>query len=52
MSKKDYGVSVAIRTRDIEKHFRELLLRLSRRTLHASELVVVDDFSARARREN
>lgn len=47
MSKKDSRVSVAIRTGNIEKHFRELLLRLSRQTLHSSELVVVDNFSSK-----
>jgi len=47
MSKKDYRVLVAIRTMDIEKHFRELLLRLSRQTLHSSELMVVDNFSSK-----
>jgi len=32
---------------DIEKHFHELLLRLSRQILHSSELVVVDNFSSK-----
>lgn len=41
---KKLRAPVAIRTIDIEKHFRELLLRLSRQTLHSSELVVVDNF--------
>ena len=48
MLRKDYCVSVVIRTRDIEKHFCKLLWRLSRQTLHPSELVVVDNFSSKS----
>ncbi|MCK4439464.1 glycosyltransferase [Candidatus Bathyarchaeota archaeon] len=47
MLKRCHRVSVVVRTRDIEKHFRELLWRLSRQTLHPSELVVVDNFSSK-----
>jgi len=46
---KGYSVSVLIRTRDIERHFRELLLRLSRQTLQPSELIVVDNFSSKSK---
>lgn len=52
MSKKDYCVSVVIRTRNIERHFNELLWRLSRQTLHPSELVVVNNFSSKRKLNN
>lgn len=42
-----YRVSVVIRTRDVEKHLRRLLWRLSRQTLFPSELVVVDNYSSK-----
>jgi len=45
MSTEKASVSVLIRTRDIEKYFCNLLISLSRQTLHISELVVVDNFS-------
>lgn len=47
MLKRCYRVSVVVRTRDIEKHFRELLWRLSRQTMPPSELVIVDNFSSK-----
>lgn len=47
MPKKDYHVSVLVRTRDIEDYFIQLLWRLSRQTLQPSELVVVDNFSSK-----
>lgn len=41
------GVSVLIRTRDLESRLHELLWMLSRQTLQPSELVVVDNFSSK-----
>mgnify|MGYP003877235101 CR=1 FL=1 len=45
MSNEKRSVSIAIRTRDIERHFYELLDRLASQTLQPSEIVVVDNFS-------
>jgi len=39
------GVSVVIRTRDIERHLCELLDRLACQTVRPSEIVIVDNFS-------
>jgi len=47
MVTEDCCVSVLIRTRDIERHFHELLRILSRQTLQPSELIVVDNFSSK-----
>ena len=52
MMSKDSGVSVLIRTRNMEKHFRRLLRELSRQTLEPSEIIVVDNFSSRGELEN
>lgn len=48
---QDLGVSVLIRTRDIESRFRELLNRISRQTLQPMELIVVDNFSTKTKLE-
>jgi len=48
---QNLSVSVLIRTRDIESRFRELLKRISRQTLQPVELVVVDNFSTKAKLE-
>jgi len=40
-------VSVAIRTRDIEKHLYELLDKLASQTLRPSEIIIIDNFSTR-----
>jgi len=44
--REKHAVSVVIRTQDVEPHFHELLLMLSRQTLQISELVIVDNFSS------
>jgi len=44
---RELGVSVVVRTRDLESHFHELLQMLSRQTLQPSELIVVDNFSSK-----
>ncbi|MEM2546443.1 MAG: glycosyltransferase family A protein [Candidatus Bathyarchaeia archaeon] len=41
------GVSVLIRTRDMESRFSELLQRLSHQTVQPLELIVVDNFSSK-----
>jgi len=51
MSQKNYSISILIRTRDIENHFKELLRRLSHQTLQPLELVVVDNFSSKKKLE-
>jgi glycosyltransferase involved in cell wall biosynthesis len=43
----ELGVSVVIRTRDIERHLYELLDMLRSQTLRPSEIVIVDNFSTR-----
>jgi len=45
MKNERNGVSVVIRTRDVERHLSELLDRLACQTVKPSELVVVDNFS-------
>jgi len=45
MKEEINDVSVVIRTRDIERHFHELLDRLACQTLKPSELIIVDNFS-------
>ena len=52
MSNEGKCVSVLIRTRDIERHFAELLSQLSRQTLLPSEIIVVDNFSSEHRLNN
>jgi len=49
MSEKGNRVSILVRTRDIERHFRELLRALSCQTLLPSELIIVDNFSSESR---
>ena len=49
MTTKRHSVTVLVRTRDIERHFHELLQALSCQTLRPSELVVVDNFSSKSR---
>lgn len=51
MSSRNYRVSIIVRTRDIESHFKELLWRLSCQTLQPYELVVVDNFSFKEKLE-
>jgi len=45
MKNKRNGISVVIRTRDIERHLYELMDRLACQTVQPSELVIVDNFS-------
>ncbi len=49
---KNIRVSVVIRTRNTEKHFRRLLQELSRQTLRPSEIIVVDNFSSKEELED
>lgn len=44
---KNLRVSVVIRTRNMEKHFRCLLEKLSRQTLNPSEIIIVNNFSSK-----
>jgi len=46
MSPVERRVSIVIRTRDVERHLSELMLRLSSQTLRPSELIVVDNYSS------
>ena len=51
MLTEERRISVVVRTKDIERHLRELLRRLSLQTLQPSELVVVDNFSSKGKLE-
>lgn len=46
MLRHNSGISVLVRTRDVENLFPKLLQRLSRQKLQPSEIVVVDNFSS------
>ncbi len=46
MPRETNSVSVLVRTRDVESHFRELLQNLSCQTVRPNELVVVDNYSS------
>ena len=52
MTSKSLGVSVLIRTRNMEKHFRRLLEELSYQILKPSEIIVVDNFSSQEELKN
>jgi len=45
MRAEKHGVSVVIRTRDVERHLHELLDKLNSQTLKPSEIIIVDNFS-------
>lgn len=46
MQRKGCLVSVLVRTKDVEYHFKSLLWKLSSQSLLPSELIVVDNFSS------